>query len=241
MILQESQEYAYVVGIVGEAGSGKSTLAVALARHLSESGLQIVTRNAGDAFREEACRRGTDVATFIAQSAGNRRELDKTVDSYTLDHLRLAIGISEWRARFGERPPVVLILASRMLSWLAEIPLHSGDLPPDGVFRIAVACNDEVKGVRGKAEALLRGEELSEEEALRRYKERDADDEASFGSIYGIESMDMLWDREIHDMVLRSDRMTVEQEVDEVVCELKSRRLLWGECLANLSGDLLHV
>lgn len=146
------------VTVSGHPGSGTSTLVTALAERYGWT-----TLNGGQVFREEAARRGLDLAAFgrlCAEDASIDKDLDALLQERMMDH---------------EGPDVV---ESRMAGWWA--------------YRLGLDCIrvwlDVDETERAKRVVMREGGEL--EDALQANRDRRAVDGARFEELYGMQPED---------------------------------------------------
>lgn len=188
------------IGVVGKSGSGKSTLGHALLGALGE-GWKIV--DSGTFFRNALAALGLSVQ----EGDDIPIELDREVDAMTL---ALLLEAKQY------------IIVGRMVSYLAQ----QQGLGSENYIGISVVCDPEVLARRAR-EQWNRKKKLPENtplptvrQVMRTTKVRDGKDLERYRLAHGIEDEWQLYGPPPNRLLLRSDLMTVEQEVAAVLAML---------------------
>lgn len=202
--------------IVGPAGSGKS----ALGQRLSQL-LQLDVYPAGEKFRDECSKRGIDIADLKQVPQEEVLILDRETDNYM-------------RGVIGQR----MIITARTAAMFAHAMAEQKVIDRTSYVAVGINCTYETRAKRKhkslKKEAEISGAVVPNPKVLEAdLRERDMDDMTRlrflYRSDYGMKSWDSLFGVPPCDLVLNSERMTVEQEVQQVLALLGFINALAGE------------
>ena len=193
--------------IVGPAGSGKT----ALGNRLAEL-LQMEMYPAGAKFRTECKKMGIDIAQLSSVPKEQVLVLDRETDNY----MQKIIG----------QP---LIITARTAAMFAHHKSEQGEISKKSYIAVGVNSSYKVRSMRKYAS--LKKEWKSGDEPVpspkvlfQNFQERDADDMARLRFLYrqdyGVRGWDSFYGVPPCDLVLNSERMTINQEVQQVLALL---------------------
>lgn len=193
--------------IVGPAGSGKT----ALGKKLAEV-LDMEVYPAGEIFRAECKKMGIDIAQLSSVPKEQVLVLDRETDKYMQEVI-------------GQR----LIITARTAAMFAHHKSEKGEISRDSYIAVGVNSSYRVRSLRKHASLSKEWKPgckpvPSPKVLLQEFQERDADDMARYRFLYrkdyGVRGWDGLYGVPPCDLVLNSERMTINQEVQQVLALL---------------------
>ncbi|MFZ2199478.1 MAG: AAA family ATPase [Microgenomates group bacterium] len=200
------KNYEGNIGVVGLSGSGKSLLGQTLREEL---GWKAPVIDAGQFFRDALDKMGRQVQ----EGAKIPLRIDREVDSQTLDVLR------------GESQRIIV---GRTVSHLAVVE----GLGIERYVGIGVKCDG--REIAGRAQKVWnRKKKLPEDTPLPSLRHilsvtkiRNFNDLGRYAKLYGIKSARDLYGKPPNIMIVHSDRMSLHEEVEAIMSQLRALNLL---------------
>lgn len=206
----EQYKYDGTLIIVGPSGSGKTTLGEEL-----EAILGLPIYPAGNVFRDECIALGIDISELPKVDKVKKLQLDQRTDEHTL-------------AIIGQN----VIITARTAAMFANKMIMDGTLQKQKCKSVGINCGLKVRALRRHGsqvrDVMANGGDISQVPTVEKIGEglvaRDTGDldrlRYLYGESYGLAGYYGLYGAPPCDLVLNSERMSIAQEVQQVVALL---------------------
>lgn len=247
MVLSEGQKIAIAVGFVGFSGSGKNSLINLVQSRLEGLGLHVFQDHAGEVFRRKSRELGMPLHQFVQDTVPE--ELDALTDEQTKEYLMRTIGMTAWIEQYGAAVPIIGLLSGRMISFLADMAIHSRDIVPNSYLGVVIECPpwERARRIVRKMDGIPMNRSVPKKKIRAKQHEliqRDNEDLRRYQIKYGIRGWSDVLNDEINPVQVNSNWMSLDGEADMVIGAMVSRGMLplaWDQRLCNTASDLTQV